>query len=69
MHKDHYSAYYYPEMKKVKKGNRQASVEAAIKFRKEFGVSENDVNQEVLVNKLMENNNDINQVFLEIYGK
>ena len=69
MDKDYYSAYYYPNMIRDYRRNRQSSVEAAIRFRKEFQVSEEDLNQEVLVDKLYENNNDINRVFGLIYGK
>ena len=68
MDKNYYKPYYVQEVKKRKKGNRQASVEAAIKFRKEFNTSKDDLNEEVLVNKLMEKDNDIYQVFGEIYG-
>ena len=68
INKDIYSAYYFPKMKKGYKGNRQMSVEAAIKFRKEFGVSEKEIKEDQLIKKLEENNNDINQTFQQMYG-
>ena len=68
MNKDYYAAYYYPELNKAKKVNRQSSVEAAARFRKEFQISEADINQEALVNKLMENNNDIYSTFGQMFG-
>jgi len=49
--------------------NRQSSVKAAERFRKEFNVSEKEINQDVLVDALYENNNDIYQTFGLIYGK
>ena len=69
MNKDFYSPYYFPELKKERKGNRQASVEAAARFRKEFCIPKDDINEDVLVNTLYENGNDINQTFQIIYGK
>ena len=69
MRKDYYSAYYFPEMKKDTTKNRQSSVKAAERFRKEFNVSEQDINQKVLVDTLYENDNDIYQTFGLLYGK
>ena len=69
MNKDYYSAYYYPELKKDKKVNRQSSVEAAIRFRKEFNISEKEINENVLIDTLEENDNDIFQTFQQFYGK
>ena len=65
---DYYSAYYYPELKKQNRVSRRSSVEAARKFKKEFNISEGQLNEEVLINKLNENNNDIYQTFGQIYG-
>ena len=68
INRDHYVPYYFPRIHNPKKGYRRSSVEAAIRFRKEFGVSEQDINQEQLLKKLEENNDDINQTFQIIYG-
>jgi len=68
INRDHYLPYYFPRIKNPKKGYRRSSVEAAIRFRKEFGVSEQDINQEQLLKKLEENNDDINQTFQMFYG-
>ena len=69
MNKDFYSPYYFPELKKGLKGNRQASVEAAARFRKEYCIPKDEINEDVLVNTLYENGNDINQTFQIIFGK
>ena len=69
MNKDCYSPYYFPELKKGLKGNRQASVEAATRFRKEYCIPKDEINEDVLVNTLYENGNDINQTFQIIFGK
>ena len=58
INRDHYVPYYSPRIHNPKKGYRRSSVEAAIRFRKEFGVSEQDINQEQLLKKLEENNDD-----------
>ena len=68
INRDHYVPYYFPRIHNPKKGYRRSSVEAAIRFRKEFGVSEQDINQEQLLKKLEENNDDINQTFQMFYG-
>ncbi len=69
MNKDFYSPYYFPELKKGLKGNRQASVEAAVRFRKEYNIPKDEINEDVLIDTLYENGNDINQTFQIIYGK
>lgn len=69
MNKEFYSPYYFPELKKGLKGNRQASVEAAIRFRKEYNIPKDEINEDVLIDTLYENGNDINQTFQIIYGK
>ena len=68
INRDHYVPYYFPRIKNPKIGYRRSSVEAAVRFRKEFGVSEQDINQEQLLKKLEENNDDINQTFQMFYG-
>ena len=69
MNKEFYSPYYFPELKKGLKGNRQASVEAAVRFRKEYNISKDEINEDVLIDTLYENGNDINQTFQIIFGK
>ena len=69
MNKEFYSPYYFPELKRGLKGNRQASVEAAARFRKEYCIPKDEINEDVLVNTLYENGNDINQTFQIIFGK
>ena len=69
MNKDFYSPYYFPELKKGLKGNRQASVEAAVRFRKEYNIPKDEINEDVLIDTLYENGNDINQTFQIIFGK
>ena len=69
MNKDFYSPYYFPELKKGLKGNRQASVEAAVRFRKEYNISKDEINEDVLIDTLYENDNDMNQTFQIIFGK
>ena len=69
MKKEFYSPYYFPELKKGLKGNRQASVEAAVRFRKEYNISKDEINEDVLIDTLYENGNDLNQTFQIIYGK
>ena len=65
---NYYSSYYFPQLKKEIK-NRQKSVEAAERFRKEFNIGKDVINEEVLIEKLDENNNDIYQTFGGFYGK
>ena len=67
MNKNYYEPYYYPNLKK-KQINRAQSVKAAYKFRKEFNVSEEDINQQKLIDALSENNNDIYTVFNLFFG-
>lgn len=64
-----YQRYYYPELlKKENIKNRKKSVEAAGKFRKIFNVGKHIINDEQLLIKLDENDNDINKVFQQMYG-
>ena len=67
MNKDYYNKYYYPVKEGLK--NYQSSVKAAQSFRKEFQISEYDINERILIKTLSENNNDIYQTFAIIYGK
>jgi len=48
--------------------NRKKSTEAAIKFRREFNVGKEIINEEELLKKLDRNNYDINKVFRQMYG-
>ena len=68
MNKDHYLPYYFPRIRQEKKEYRRSSVEAAIRFRKEFEISEADINQEQLLKRLEENNDNIYQTFQVFYG-
>ena len=68
MNKDHYLPYFFPRIRQEKKVYRGSSVEAAIRFRKEFGISEADINQEQLLKRLEENNDNIYQTFQVFYG-
>lgn len=64
-----YQRYYYPELlKKENIKNRKKSVEAAGKFRKIFNIGKHIINEEQLLIKLDENDNDINKVFQQMYG-
>ena len=66
MDKNYYSNYYFPQFKKGIK-NRQRSVETVKRFRKEFNVDRNVINDEVLIEKLDENENDITKTFARMY--
>ena len=64
-----YQRYYYPELlKKENIKNRKKSVEAAGKFRKIFNIGKHIINDEQLLIRLDENDNDINKVFQQMYG-
>ena len=66
--KNLYSSRYSPiYIKRIK--NRQRSVEAAKRFRQEFQIKKEDINDEALIKKLDENDNDIYQTFQGIFGK
>ena len=43
-------------------------MEAAKIFRMTFGIGEDTINEEILLKKLDENDNDIYKVFQQIYG-
>ena len=66
MNRNYYSNYYFPQLKKGIK-NRQKSVEASKKFRKEFNIGKDVINDEDLIKKLDENENDINKTFVRMY--
>jgi hypothetical protein len=64
-----YQRYYYPELLKNENiKNRKKSVEAAGKFRKIFNIGKHIINDEQLLIRLDENDNDINKVFQQMYG-
>ena len=69
MNPEHYSAYYYPNIRAEKRVNRRSSVEAAKAFRKEFNIKNEDLNEEVLIETLNQNDNDLYKTFGLIYGK
>ena len=67
--KNTYYNYYYSEAKKQQKAkDRKKSVDALRKFRKEFGISEKDYNDEGIINRLIENDYDINKTFQKMFG-
>ena len=66
VNRNYYSNYYFPQLKKGIK-NRQKSVEASKKFRKEFNIGKDVINDEDLIKKLDENENDINKTFVRMY--
>ena len=67
--KNTYYNYYYPEANRQKKQvDRQKSVIALRRFRKEFGISEKDYNDEGIINRLVENDYDINKTFQKMFG-
>ena len=64
-----YADYYYPEAQRHKKViDRKRSVEALRQFRLEFGVSEKDYNDNGIINRLVENDYDINKTFQKMFG-
>ena len=70
MNKDFYSSHYNYVLNRERRGRpRQSSIDAAVLFRKEFNIKEEDLNQDVLIQVLEENNDDIFQAFGTIYGK
>ena len=67
--KNTYINYYYPEAKNKKKEiDRGKSMDALRRFRKEFGVSEKDYADEGIIQRLAENDYDINKTFQKIFG-
>lgn len=65
-----YKIYYYPQNnnKQIDHREREKSTEAAIKFRKVFNVDESIINENELIRKLGNYDNDIYKVFQVIYG-
>lgn len=66
--KNFYSNFYYPETKAKKVYDRNKSIEALRRFRKEFGVSEKDFADEGIIQRLNENDLDIYKTFQKIFG-
>ena len=56
-----------PKIKK-KEIDRRKSMDALRRFRKEFGVSEKDYADEGIIQRLAENDYDINKTFQKIFG-
>lgn len=69
MDKNHYRYLYNPEAQNKKKYyDRNKSIEALGKFRKEFGISEKEFTDEGILARLIENNLDINKTFQKMFG-
>jgi len=68
MDKNYYNNYYLQNNIKLKKFSRKQSREAVLRFRKEFNLSREDYTDEVLENKLMENDLDMNKTFVKMFG-
>ena len=65
----YYKEYYYPEIyENTPIRNRQNSWEAARKFRKTFNIDESIIKDEELIKRLVENDDDVNKVFQQIFG-
>ena len=68
MDKHYYNAYYYQNETNKKKPERSQSHEALLRFRKEFEINKEDVTDNALENRLIENDLDIFKTFRKIYG-
>ena len=66
--KDFYSNDIYPRNIKNIRVDRQKSIEALRKFRKEFGISEKEFSDEGIIKRLEENGLDINKTFQKLFG-
>jgi len=66
--KDYYKNDIYPQKIKKNKVDRQKSIEAMRKFRKEFGITEKEFSDEGIIKRLEENGLDINKTFQKIFG-
>ena len=66
--KDYYKYDIYPYKIKKIKVDRQKSIEAMRKFRKEFGITEKEFSDEGIIKRLEENGLDINKTFQKIFG-
>jgi len=68
MDKNYYNNYFYQYKTKKKNDNRTQSQEAVLRFRKEFGINKEDFKDDALENRLIENNLDIYETFLKMFG-
>ena len=68
LNKNKYNSFYYPNRKNDGLRNRKKSEEAAKRFRKEFNIDSSIINEESLLKRLDTNENDINKVFMTMYG-
>ena len=68
MNKNYYNNYYYQYEMQKKPVNRNQSLEAVRKFRKEFGISKEDFKDEAIEKRLIENDLDINKTFQKMFG-
>ena len=68
MDKNYYNNSYYQYEMQKKPVNRNQSMEAVRKFRKEFGISKEDFKDEAIEKRLIENDLDINKTFQKMFG-
>ena len=69
LNKDTYFRHTHPNYQKNQGTRiRQASIDAAKAFRTKFNIGQNIINEEQLIKKCHENDNNINKVFTQIYG-
>jgi len=68
MDKNYYNNYYYQYETNNQKISRPQSQEAVLRFRKEFGIKKEDIKDEALEKKLIENNLDIFKTFGKMFG-
>ena len=68
MDKNYYNNYYFQYEIKKQKNNKTQSREAVLRFRKEFEIKEEDITDEAIEKKLIENDLDIFKTFEKIYG-
>jgi len=68
MDKNYYNNCYYQYDMQKKPVNRNQSMEAVRRFRKEFGISKEDFKDEAIEKRLIENNLDINKTFQKMFG-
>ena len=66
--KEYYSNDIYQRNIKKDLIDRKKSIEALRKFRKEFGITENEFNDEGIIKRLEENGLDINKTFQKMFG-
>ena len=65
--KNYYNQYYEPQTNKTQVINRNTSIEARKKFRKEYGVGEDVIRNEQLEKKLEKNNYNFAKTLQQIY--